>query len=392
MGARLYLPVLPFFFALLLAALLHPLLAQMRRLRLPPALATWATIVIALVVLGGVGWFVWTRATSSYAQLIGQVDSLSTQLGGYLSRVPGVDTLQLTQLQEQAISWLQQHTNTVISGALTFGTVIEQLFTGLLVTLFLTFYFLQEGDRIWNWVVRLVPQNVQPSIRGAGYRSWHVLSGWVVGTALIALFHGVVIGVSLALLGVPLAVALGVWSSSASFIPIIGSLLFGGLAVLITLISQGVAPALVVVGILLIDSQIEGHLLQPLVVGRAVQLHPVAIVLSLTAGGLVGGLLGAIITIPIVASIHAAVKYLTGVEDLHGNPRRVGADRMAPEPPPDYAPLPLDALPAAATAAHTRGAREQEPRNDVPCPNKQTHDPSPAEEAEPPPHQTGKSS
>lgn len=219
LGARLYLPVLPFFFALLLAALLHPLLAQMRRLRLPPALATWATIVIALVVLGGVGWFVWTRATSSYAQLIGQVDSLSTQLGGYLSRVPGVDTLQLTQLQEQAISWLQQHTNTVISGALTFGTVIEQLFTGLLVTLFLTFYFLQEGDRIWNWVVRLVPQNVQPSIRGAGYRSWHVLSGWVVGTALIALFHGVVIGVSLALLGVPLAVALGVWSSSQASSP-----------------------------------------------------------------------------------------------------------------------------------------------------------------------------
>lgn len=360
LAARLYLPVLPFFFALLLAALLHPLLAGMRRLRLPRALATWATIAIAVVVLGGVGWFVWTRATSSYAQLTGQVDSLSTQLGGYLSRVPGVDTVQLAQLHQRAISWMQQHTNTLISGALSFGTVIEKLLTGLLVTLFLTFYFLQEGDRIWSWVVRLFPQGVQPSIRGAGYRSWHVLSGWVVGTALIALFHGVVVGCSLVLLGVPLAVALGVLVFIGSFIPIIGSLLFGGLAVLVTLVSRGVAPALVVVVILLIDSQIEGHLLQPLVVGRAVQLHPVAIVLALTAGGLVGGIFGAIITIPIVASIHAAVKYLTGVEDLHGHPRRVDADRMAPEPPPDYAPLPLYASPLASIDSPPETADKQE--------------------------------
>ncbi|MEO7058416.1 MAG: AI-2E family transporter [Lapillicoccus sp.] len=384
LGARLYLPVLPFFFALLLAALLHPLLAQMRRLRLPRALATWATIVTALVVLGGVGWFVWTRATSNYAQLIQQVDSLSTQLSGYLSRVPGVDTLQLAQLQQRATSWLQQHTNTVISGALSFGTVIEKLLTGVLVTLFLTFYFLQEGDRIWNWVVRLFPQNVQPSIRGAGYRSWHVLSGWVVGTALIALFHGVVIGVSLVLLGVPLAVALGVLVFIGSFIPIIGSLLFGGLAVLVTLISEGVAPAVVVVVILLIDSQIEGHVLQPLVVGRAVQLHPVAVVLALTAGGLVGGIVGAIITIPIVASLHAAVKYLTGVEDLHGHPRRVNADRMAPEPPPLYAPLPLYTSPLAATVAHPRGAEEQQAKNDVPRLSEKTNKPTLPAEPEPP--------
>ncbi len=392
LGARFYLPVLPFFFALLLTALLHPLLAAMRRLHLPRALATSATILVALLVLGGVGWFVWTRAVSSYTQLIGQLDALTSQLRGYLSRIPGVDTLQLAQLQQRAISWLQQHTNTVISDALSFGTVIEQLLTGLLVTLFVTFYFLQEGDRIWSWVVRLFPQHVQPSIRGAGYRSWHALSGWVVGTALIALFHGVVVGLALVLLNVPLAVALAVLVFIGSFIPIIGSFVFGGLALLITLISQGPVPALVVLAVLLIDSQIEAHLLQPFVVGRSVQLHPVAIVLALTAGGLVGGIVGAIITIPIVASLHAAVKYLTGVEDLQGNPRRIDADRMAPEPPPDYAPLPLYASPLAATARRPGGAQEPKSQNDVPGPNENRDEPAPATEPEPPPDQAETSS
>lgn len=347
LAARFYLPVLPFVFALLLAALLHPVLTLMRRLHLPRALATAATMLIALLVLCGVGWYVWQRAATSYAQLIGQVDVLGHQLRDVLARIPGADTVQLDQLQQQAISWLQQHTNTLVAGVVNLGTVVGELVTGLLVTLFLTFYFLQEGDRIWNWVVRLLPQDVQPSVRGGGYRSWHVLSSWVVGTAIIALFHGVVVGISLVLLGVPLAAPLAVLIFVGSFIPIVGSLGFGGLAVLVALVSQGWVPALILLTIMLVDSQIEAHLLQPFVVGRAVHLHPVAVVLALTAGGLIGGIFGAIITIPIVASTHAAVKYLTGVEDLYGNPRPSDADRMAPEPPPEYAPLPLYASPPA---------------------------------------------
>lgn len=352
LAARFYLPVLPFIFALLLTALLHPLLVAVRRLRLPRMLATWSTIVIALVVLFGVGWFVWTRAASSYTQLIKEVDGLASQMRGYLGGATGSDSLQLAQLQQRAIAWLRQNTTTVVSGALSFGTVIGELATGLIVTLFLTFYFLQEGDRIWSWVVRLLPQNVQSSVRGAGYRSWHTLSGWVVGTALIALFHGVVIGLTLFLFDVPLTVALAVLVFIGSFIPIIGSFVFGGLAVLVTLVSQGPGPALIVLVVLIIDSQIEAHLLQPFVVGKAVQLHPVVIVLALTAGGIGGGIIGAIVTVPIVAAIHAAVKYLTGVEDLHGDPRGAAADRMAPEAPPDYAPLPLY-VPAAAAADET---------------------------------------
>ena len=136
-------------------------------------------------------------------------------------------------------SSVRQHTSSLASGVIVVGTIIGELVTGLVVLIFVTFYFLQEGDRIWSWLVRLCPRTVQPSVRGAGYRAWHVLSGWVVGTAIIALFHGVVIGLFLYFLGVPLAFPLAVLVFIGSFIPIVGAVLFGGLAVLVALLTQG---------------------------------------------------------------------------------------------------------------------------------------------------------
>lgn len=359
---RFYLPVLPLVFALLLAALLHPVLALMRRLHLPRALATWATLLLAALVLGGIGWFVWQRAASTYPQLIGQVDGLSKQVQDLLSKLPGANNVQLDQLQQDAISWVRKHTSSLASGVITVGTIIGELVTGLVVLIFVTFYFLQEGDRIWSWLVRLCPKPVQPSVRGAGYRAWHVLSGWVVGTAIIALFHGIVIGLFVYFLGVPLAIPLAVLVFIGSFIPIVGAVLFGGLAVLVALLTQGLVPALILVAVLLVENQIEAHLLQPFIVGKAVSLHPVAIVLALTAGGLVAGIVGAVLVIPAVASLNAAWKYLTGIEDLDGNPRGDGpADRMTPEPPHRYAPLPLYASRSGQAASDDTGHQGHHP-------------------------------
>ena len=338
---RLYLVVLPVFFSLLLTALLHPLVHVLRRLRLPRALATWGTLLVAFLVLSAVGYFVTQQASADYTKLVGQVDSLASELRGDLQHLPGANNVQLQNLQNRAISALQQHTQVVATGLLSAGAVLGEVITGLIIMFFVTFFFLEEGDRMWAWTVRLLPSVVQPSIRGAGYRAWHVLSGWVVGTALIALFHGVVIGTVLFLLGVPLAVPLAVMVFIGSFIPIIGALIFGGLAVLVTLVTQGLLPAVILLAVLLLENQVEAHLLQPFVVGRAVRLHPVAIVLTLAGGGLLGGIFGAILGIPIVASAHAAVKYLTGVEDVHGHPLDADDDRMRPVPPPEYAPLPF---------------------------------------------------
>lgn len=287
------------------------------------------------------------QASANYVSLADQVNGLLNRLQGYVDRLPGTDSGQLQNLKDRLITALKQHTQAIATGVLTAGAVAGEVVTGLIVMFFVTFFFLDQGDRMWSWIVRLVPRNLQPSIRGAGYRAWRVLSGWIVGTAIIAVFHGVVIGLVLTLLGVPLAVPLAVLVFIGSFIPIVGAVLFGGLAVLVALITQGWLAAVILLAVLIVENQIEAHLLQPFILGRAVKLHPVAVVLALTGGALIAGLFGAILAIPILASANAVVKYLTGIEDLHGNPRRGNEDRMAPEPPPEYAPLPLYAgLPA----------------------------------------------
>ena len=383
---RLYLVVLPVSFSFLLAALLHPLVLLLRKWGLPRPLATWGTLIITFLVLSAIGWFVVQQASADYDRLVNQVDDVIRQLRGYIERIPGTNHIQLQDLQDRVLNALKSHTQTVASGLLTAGTVVGEAITGLIVTFFVTFFFLDDGDRMWSWTVRLFPHDVQPSVRGAGYRAWHVLSGWIVGTAIIAAFHGVVIGTVLFLLGVPLAFPLAVMVFLGSFIPIVGAVLFGGLAVLVTLVAQGPISAFILLAVLLVENQVEAHLLQPFVVGRAVRLHPVAIVIALTGGGLLGGIFGAILAIPVVACAHAAVKYLTGVEDVRGRPRRLDDDRMKPEPPPDYAPLPLYAAPLAypepqgATEGATRTdeTAEAEPRDakdrpDDPPPEDEPH-------------------
>jgi len=141
------------------------------------------------------------------------------------------------------------------------------------------------------------------------------------------------------LIGTPLAVPLAVLIFIGSFIPIVGAVLFGGIAVLVTLLTVGIGPALILLGLLLVENQLEAHILQPFIVGRAVHLHPVAIVLVLTGAGVLAGVVGAIVAIPLVAAVNSAVKYLTGIEDIDGRALG-GIDQMQPVPPPRVAPLP----------------------------------------------------
>ena len=160
-----------------------------------------------------------------------------------------------------------------------------------------------------------------------------MLSGWITGTAVIATIHAVVIGLTLWLLGTPLVAVLAVLVFIGSFIPIVGAFVFGGFACLVTLVTVGLRGALILLGVLIIEDLLEGHVYQPLIMGRTVKLHPVAILLAIAAGSVLDGVVGAIVAIPLAGSISAAVKYLRGIEDVHGNPLS-DVDRMEPEPPP----------------------------------------------------------
>src|SRR5947209_354884 len=327
----LSLVTVPLVLAFLLAALLRRPALLLRR-TLPRGLAGLVTVLAALAVLGAVFWFVQYRVRGQIGTLTAQAGDILGRLHDQVSSLPGIGSGSGT-LVDRVDAWVQQHSATLLSGAFTAGQVAVDAVTGLVLTLFLTLFFLIDGERIWAWTVRLLPPDARPAVNGAGYRAFSVLSGWITGTAVIATIHGVVIGLALWLLGTPMVAVLAVLVFIGSFIPIIGAFVFGGLACLVTLVTVGLRGALILLAVLIAENLLEGHVYQPLIMGRTVKLHPVAILLAIAAGSVLDGVVGAIIAIPLAGSVSAAVKYLRGIEDLHGNP--LGEeDRMAPEPPP----------------------------------------------------------
>lgn len=294
---RLELLVIPFAAALLFTALVHPLVGVLRRTGLPSAAATAITALLLVAVLGAILTWVVNRTISEFPRL---VDAFSSGL-----RQLPVQTSTLSNWKDQLVAAVQSHQSSVTGGVLSGLQIAGELGTGIVLTIFVTFYLLYDGEGVWNWFVRLFPRGRRQSVNEAGERVWHRLSGWVRGTAIIATFHGVVVGIALWIMGVPLVVSLAILVFIGSFVPIVGAFVFGGAAVIVAFATQGPTVALVLVGVLVLDNQAEAHILQPFLVGRYVQLHPLAIVSVLTAGGVLWGLPGAIFAVPLTAALNA---------------------------------------------------------------------------------------
>jgi predicted PurR-regulated permease PerM len=332
--SRLTVVWVPIVLGLLLAALLKRPTVWLRR-HLSRAASAILVLVAALAVLGGLGFLIGLRVRGQSAQLYDQAQNVLGDLRDRVSSIPGIGAGS-GDVVDRLSSYLSSHSSRIASGAFTVGQYAVELVTGLVLTFFLTLFLLIDGDRMWSWLIRLLPRRAQPGTNGAGHAAFRVLSGWITGTAIIALIHGVVIGITLALLGTPLVLVLAVLVFIGSFIPIVGAFVFGGFAVLVTLVTRGLVAALVLLGVLVVSNLLEGHVYQPLIMGRTVRLHPVAILLGLAVGGVLAGIVGAIVAIPLIGALHSAIKYLTGIEDIDGNPLR-DEDRMAPLPPPRVA-------------------------------------------------------
>jgi putative heme transporter len=332
--ARLPLVTVPLFLALLLAALLRGPALFLRRF-MPQAIAALVVVLGAVVLVVLVVWFVTVRLQAGAGPTITQTEHILTQLRNRLSALPGIGGTS-GDLVRRLDAWAQSHSSTLVSGAVSVGRATVDFLTALVLTIFLTLFFLIDGEREWSWLVRLAPRRAQPATNGAGHRAFAVLSGWITGTALIAVIHGVVMGLAMWLLSTPLIAVLIVLIVIGSFIPILGAVVFGGLSVLVTLVTVGLWPGITLLAVLVVSSLLEGHVYQPLIVGRSVRLHPVAILLALSTGALLGGIPGAVVAIPVSGAGHAAIKYLTGIEDIHGRPVR-REDRMAPQRPPTVA-------------------------------------------------------
>jgi predicted PurR-regulated permease PerM len=308
--ARLYLLVLPFFGALFITALLRPAVVQLRELGLPRALATWIVLILGFLVLGGLAFFVINRAIAQYPQLVDQLGNAVSRTRDFLSKRPfHISPSQIDNWEKSLTTELTKHKGSVLSGVLTGVTLLGEVVTGLVICFFSTFFLLYDGDRIWGFVLGLFPDRARRGVDEAGSLAWNRLAGFTRGTFLIACFHAIVVAIALLIIGVPLVAPLALLVFVGSFVPIVGAVIFGGFAALVVFLTHGVVPTIVFLGVLVLDNQIEAHLLQPFLVGRFVRLHPLAVILAITAGGIWGGIVGAIIALPITSVTYAIADY-----------------------------------------------------------------------------------
>lgn len=344
--------VLAFAAALLVTAMLQPTVIRLRRLGLPRGLATAMTAILGFVVIGLVGWFVVWQVLENLDNLSDRVRDGIEELKRWLLDSPfHVTESQINDIAGSLSDTIGTNTEEITTAGLEGVTVMVEVLTGILLAMFSTLFLLYDGKRVWLWVLKLLPAQARPGVAGAGPRAWRTLTAYVRGTVVVALIDAIFIGLGIYFLDVPLAVPLAVFIFLFAFIPLVGAVVSGALAVVVALVTQGVFTALMVLVVVLAVQQIEGHVLQPFILGRAVRVHPLAVVLAVASGGLVAGIGGAVVAVPLVAVTNTVVGYLA----VHN---REQALRQAPPP---HGSTSLDAAAVTATAEEDRPAQNRTP-------------------------------
>lgn len=300
--------------ALLLSVLLAPISRWLRRVvRFPRGLAAISAVLLLLAAVTGLVVLAGRSIANGFGDLSDQASQGIDEAIAWLSDGPlGLSTDNLDQLVQQGRDQLSGNASTLLSGALSVTTTVGHVAAGALIALFCTFFFLLDGRTIWTWVVGLLPLSVRERVHQAGRRGIVTLSGYTRTQILVALVDATGIGLGAAILGVPLAVPLATLVFVGSFIPIVGAIATGAVAVLVALVAKGWVVALIMLGVVLLVQQIEGHVLQPFLMGHAVSLHPVAVILVVTAGSMAAGIVGALFAVPIAAVLNTVVLYLHG--------------------------------------------------------------------------------
>jgi len=341
--------IIPVVVALLLAALFEPVSAWLRNRGMSRSLAAALVLIGALIVVfGGLGLIIQT--------FISQLGTLSSQVGegvdevqAWLSQGPlHLSQAQLSDAIERAQNSLTTNQGALTSGALSTATTLGEVVAGFFLVLLTLFFYLRDGGKIWTFLCRLLPRGARVPTARAGHYSWHTLVSYVRATVLVAFVDAVGIGIGLAVMRVPLALPLAALVFLSAFIPVIGATLSGVVAVLVALVTQGPVTALIILAVVIAVQQLEGHVLQPLIMGRAVALHPLAVILAIATGVVVAGIVGGLVAVPLLAVLNTAIRYL--VSHPAGEPT---PDR---EPPgtssPDDEEAPADPAdpPSAATS------------------------------------------
>jgi predicted PurR-regulated permease PerM len=314
--------IIPLVVALLLSALLAPAVGWLLRARFPRSLATAVVLVAGLAAVIGTLTLVVNEFITGAPDLADNAAQGIEQIRDWLRDGPlHLSENQVTDYINQGQQWLSDNRDRLTSTATGAAGTVAEVFTGAILVLFATFFFLRDGRRIWRFVVRLFPVAARWRVDEAGSAAWTTLGAYVRATVLVAFIDAVGIGIFLVIFDVQFAFALAALVFLGAFIPIVGATLSGAVAVLVALVDRGPVIALVILGVVIGVQQLEGHVLQPLIMGRAVAIHPLVVIIAIAAGVVLAGIVGALVAVPLVAVLNTAIRRLS--------------KRHPPEVPPD---------------------------------------------------------
>jgi predicted PurR-regulated permease PerM len=308
---QLTLVTIPVVIALILASAFAPVMTWMRSRGVPSVLATIIALLAITVVLGLIGWLIVWAVRNQWNTLYSQAEE------GVQQVIAWVGTLPFEIDQAQIDEWLAAATDFVTSaqfgsGALAGVGAVANFITGLVLMVVVLFFFLKDGPQLWEFLLRPFRGAHYARARRIGDKTVTTLGSYIRGTAAVAFVDAVGIGIGLLILQVPLALPLAVLVFLLAFIPIVGATLAGILAALVALVSNGLLNALLVVGVVVLVNQLEGNFLQPVLMGRSLKLHPFVILIALTIGTILGGIVGAVLAVPITAVVWGAIQVWDG--------------------------------------------------------------------------------
>lgn len=317
--------VIPLAISVLLTVLLLPMARWLqRKVKMNPHAASGLLLVGLVVLVVGMMSLAGTQIAAGISGLSAKVSDGIGRITEALQKLPFGNGDLLNQAGAKIQELIQSNSQQIASGALSATSAAGNVITGLVICLFATFFFVSESQRIWGWVLRLFPKPARERANIAFGEGWNALSGYMRTQIVVAAVDAVLIGVGAAILQLPFALPIGVIVFFASFIPIVGALVSGALAVVVALISgspllgslspgmNSLIAAAIMLGIILLVQQIEGNVLQPFLMGRSVNLHPLAVILAVAAGSLVAGIVGALFAVPLTALVNSMVLSLTG--------------------------------------------------------------------------------
>jgi predicted PurR-regulated permease PerM len=299
--------VLPLILALLLSSILWPVTKFLRR-ALPAVAAAGLTVLGLMGAAVGVGWATAALSVNGVREMSLRTKGNVRSLNEFAASLSFTEA-DLNGILESALTWPQENLSQIMAQVSTGLEAVGSMTLTVLLTLILTFFCLKDGDRFSGWLLRWTTGTAFVHVAGVSARSWQTLSAYVSSQAAVALVDAVVIGVGLWALGVPLALPLAVLIFFGGFLPVIGAVATGLLATLVALLSEGWVTALVVLGLVLLVQQIESNVLQPLLVGRSLKLHPAVVLTGVAAGASLFGIVGAFLATPAIAVAMVALQY-----------------------------------------------------------------------------------